>query len=1811
MKRVKRIASFIMCLTVVGCLFVTPISVSAEGANNRVKTFIKMAAGAEVTNEDVSNLTVDQLQFLGVYLSNFYQPFGTEFGGANDKIAENCKSDMKSALQTKLAFSDEMSEALIEYVLQMTRESTQYLDLYMKTDEGEFAKLSNVYCNYYNFFRLMLGKSSDVFSGYLYNMGKSNPWTNLDCNLLSSVAGIIQGDSVNNNSIKANYYYTGNNKNDFVNNESNTSSILWRTLDELSSLPYGTATWSANKSSIGYLPQDKKEDFGLSVVDTYNIPEEFMKTLYLYLGLGGEAELYNPGSSKSFDNVTKYQGSVAISYCVDKNTEGSNLYWCASKIGSHGVSAYKIDNQTTKLKKVVGKSVLQLKNIDLWNESEKLMHVIDSKNTLYLGYEKDGEVKVVYDCTTTEGLENGMNYTPSQQEFMKCLETVDMDKGYGNNLMDFNMADGAEDSEWDSSTLQSVCEKLSNYDSLHANKDLVLKSTIWGQRMAVDCFGNILCMGANHQYIAVPACMNPYTWQAVDENGNDIGNPGAFMNIVNAKNLVQVDNGIISSIRGSGKYISDSFGSSVDFSSKTRMHSVATLNNYVSTNSGYAGIGKVLSSDEVIHKKNEDLPARIIRGQGDFTVNDNCWWPWGGTDIAKTSIQNIVELFSEMYPYDRSVNGASDVNDMWGFWSDEYVPIINNVRDIATEDGGGWLSNNSSVNLLDGYIFIDNLGVYKNEDGSDHDYSAFNVEHYLDDNGTPAGSIANGIKTSNDFGSNTDMLLSGKLNSLESASSQALSSIYVSYVYASFYTDDNKADTIGKLGYRFAKENLPNPPTSLMDIDIGTVMVDMELNAIRDWTYYLLHPTKGFEYVTTLITNKVNHLLLGWHSDMVGTNGVGITAGTTKYRSNVGYVTMPDLSEIEWTDKLISFYQDCIPFLIILIVVLMLFAFITGILSLQRAVLASLLFSMFLLLPTTLINGCVRQSNAISQRIYGEKFTYWAMVQQESYASQIDEAANSVGSSGKSTYENYLRTLYGLNQQVYTNQGNESILLKWQAPKKMASLVLSSEDQKSLSGLSDIGNSMLHGMLGQTFSGQSYVDDENAIYMYRSYLDISNFSRYIYQGIATGKVSSTKDYSAIGSILSGSFSDDLTSSVRNMGNAYVQYRNDGYSSWGSGESSASPNFDYVTVPLSSQIMADAVRKSAGLSSFDTKDDLIYINQDIFNFGIPMFTNDSEGTEFSIGNFASTGGIPEGSVRYNDLNNFMTPYRSNEDAFVGLAAYSLYSENPFYYYSWKLYHDGLGYTSSLYDVDGYKDLLLGQPDGGYFYMNEGNGGLKDFMDMRSLFTYIIPYMKECNDLVREWDKTYGIFIYDGVPTEEGHWADVSGDQELTAKYWHNLNVSRLYCLYCPWVDIMYDCSYAKPETIAVMGRRVVIKDPINPASYPEDRPMIFSEAEMKDYGLSEADLTSVERKILKCNEDMQERMYELLNYFNFSDITLNTAAAMQCAFSFNTTFSETGIMTENHNIYPQSYDLANFSYDAFLRFILAESTGEDLLNSSKLIGTHAGETTGDFYERVVNNSSTTTAIVMLILDVLSIYVLPAFKMFFLVAIFISSVLIVFVSLCKIEDNAKFLKKVISGFLSPLVSFFAITVGFSIVISWFMGTGNNSVTQTNRLSISLGDPVVVILVMIALDILLLILYWKILKGVLKVIKKEGKLALGFVSGVIGAVGGLAVGSVVQASNSARESVYSAEHSGGYRNGTGVESPRAISRGSHSVEDRQDRKPFGKGSRRSSMKSYEYSKSDSDSKRRNLNKKAKNGVENIRRGKKSDEGKNSKNT
>lgn len=326
---------------------------------------------------------------------------------------------------------------------------------------------------------------------------------------------------------------------------------------------------------------------------------------------------------------------------------------------------------------------------------------------------------------------------------------------------------------------------------------------------------------------------------------------------------------------------------------------------------------------------------------------------------------------------------------------------------------------------------------------------------------------------------------------------------------------------------------------------------------------------------------------------------------------------------------------------------------------------------------------------------------------------------------------------------------------------------------------------------------------------------------------------------------------------------------------------------------------------------------------------------------------------------------------------------------------------------------------------------------------------------------------------------------------------NLQVSRLYSLYSPWVDLMHDADYAEPQTIMVQGDKVNIQDPLNPASYPDERPMVFSKSEQVDYGIDDGQLTTVEKKIQDVQTNSQERMFQLLNAYNFNDNVLNTAASMENTFEFNKEFSETHVFGENIQMYPQSYELKNFSYDAYLRLILANSTGESV----------SGQSANDFYTGVVENSSMVTSVVIIVLDFLSVYVIPAFKVFLVLSIGLMMVMMILMSAIRIVEGVW--RNILDAIVKPLASMILVFIGMGWVVSLFMSNGNTSVTGYDGTSISLGDPVMTMLVMIAINALVVFLLWKITKAVWGNLVRFTKMIFGSMAGVAAGAGTMAAG------------------------------------------------------------------------------------------------------
>lgn len=1284
----------------------------------------------------------------------------------------------------------------------------------------------------------------------------------------------------------------------------------------------------------------------------------------------------------------------------------------------------------------------------------------DEYRYAYLGYGEGSNFKPVFGFDT-----RAEDNTASMVAFLKALEMAEPQNGYGFFALDFNDKDFG--GEVTLENLDKIAAKITSDEEWY-------NMSTYGAKIGVDAFGNLLWMGSNHQYVMLPGAMNPFTWQRLDKNGKEYGQAGNALNITNAQLLSLIAKGELGSVSPHPE--------------KEEFYSLEPTKKWLLSGektSTFEGIPLIKMS--FIYGTSVDSTDKgFLEAVSSLFGNNEL-------NIQKAILDKYFSLrgYENSFLYDGKIKEAT----MWAFDYYFELPIVF----YGDGDKANVYSDKPAdpVNLMGGIVFLDKLGAH----GSSSDTGDSSEDSYgsTDDKDGQYNLLQKGDLIKKDGSGFMDQIDGTKLNVSDTVSfgnkyrelkdkglaqlgSEGTAKTFWEYLYATYavagLAEGKLAD--GNVGYKL-NSDLPELPDEGVELTDGG-MSDLVTKAIRDWLYYLLHPTEGVVYFKTWLTTKINAFLLSIHDGMVGTEGVGVLPGTSRYIGFSGYVTTPEMVDMAWTNALVEFYQSIIIYIIILIFVIMSSYTILGMLTIQKALLGLILFSIFAYAPITVVNTAVYVSNKVSNAIFGDRFSYWGIVQQQSYFAELADSINN------KDYQNYLADLYVQNAKESGNQGGDNMVLRWQAPKKMANLVLSSNERQTYS--TELLQ-VLKVLTNAKDRAESFTENTNQNYMYRSYTDIANVSMFMYGDFVSNGQTRDDTTSTVGELNTIKWSSSLQESWQNFTQIYTDDRANGYAPLDSEGSRDGSQAYRVRLPLTGKIYSDASSPET-LNKMDNLQltDYLGIDQRFFKFSIALLNSGSDlVTELSQDGFDPTaGGI-----------------YSNADI-KSLAAYGIMSENPFYYFSWDLYDQGL--ASNATSKEGFRDLLLSKSDSGYFYNVEKNNEMRDYLDLRTMFTYLIPYLKQGNDIVREWDKRYGIFFYEGVTYEEGHEEDpdIASNPELAQKYWHNVNVARLYNIYTPWVDLMYDTSYVKPEKIAYQGQKYIVEDPLDPRSYPTERPMVFSRSEMFDYGLKDDQLTTVERKIMNVSKRVFPRWYKLLNYYTFTDVALNTSAAMEAAFVFNQEFSEAKLVGDNINIYPQSFELKNFTYDAFLRMILSTSTGESLIADE-------GEK-GNLYERVIDGSSMITTILLLILDVIAVYFIPLIKLVILISIFLSSILMVIVLALSVNRDIgkQTLINLSKAVLIPSGKFLALSVTMSWLVSLFISEGATGVTGATVQTIALGDPAFALIAMLALNLIVVYLYIKIFLSVFKALKKYGGSIMEHISSVIvGGVSMLASGAV----------------------------------------------------------------------------------------------------
>lgn len=409
-------------------------------------------------------------------------------------------------------------------------------------------------------------------------------------------------------------------------------------------------------------------------------------------------------------------------------------------------------------------------------------------------------------------------------------------------------------------------------------------------------------------------------------------------------------------------------------------------------------------------------------------------------------------------------------------------------------------------------------------------------------------------------------------------------------------------------------------------------------------------------------------------------------------------------------------------------------------------------------------------------------------------------------------------------------------------------------------------------------------------------------------------------------------------------------------------------------------------------------------------------------------------------------------RSDRNTMQSVYGYLWATESSAHYF-YQLVKDSFKYDISLGE-------LIGSLQGAYNEDSEGNevrdnfmyanikpanvgetgvptGYVRDILDLECMFNNMIPYLYQIQLMTGGEDGDHGALIKaDGTP-------ELIDD---SYPIYEGENLSFLYR--CNWVvKIMESPEYNQSMKVKdSSGNTYTVKNPLLPDHYPDARPMVFSEAQMKYLNLKESDLNIIELKCLEANKQIAKKWTLLINYAGTSGLTcevLMRQMALDATMIFNDVFSPTAVTGFRYSLVPQSLDLRNISFDSVMKMLMINVTRD----SSYIYG--------NTMKSVIETSDLGTQLLLLAVAFTCSSIIPFMRNFLMAELFYLGI---FSALRSILADNKFKLKIVGGQLISNILFLVLTMCYYLVYYAMLEITNvDDVLTTGKMSANPGNPV----------------------------------------------------------------------------------------------------------------------------------------------------------
>ena len=343
-----------------------------------------------------------------------------------------------------------------------------------------------------------------------------------------------------------------------------------------------------------------------------------------------------------------------------------------------------------------------------------------------------------------------------------------------------------------------------------------------------------------------------------------------------------------------------------------------------------------------------------------------------------------------------------------------------------------------------------------------------------------------------------------------------------------------------------------------------------------------------------------------------------------------------------------------------------------------------------------------------------------------------------------------------------------------------------------------------------------------------------------------------------------------------------------------------------------------------------------------------------------------------------------------------------------------------------------------------------GITRDMLDLEEMFYNMIPYMYKMSITAN------GFTGDDGVLQNKNTGKSYKISKDLM--YYGGERQSWMYR--CNWATkLMENPTFSTPKTIKdESGKKYTVENPMMPQCYPQERPMVFSDAQKEYLGLEDSDLNIVELKCCKVNRDVARKWTLLINYAGTAGMTreiMYRQMATDATLTFCEEFSSSGILDTAYTMYPQSLDLRYMSFDSLAKMLMM-----NVSNSTSYIY-------GTTMLSVLQSSDMVTAVILLITAWVCAFLIPLVRVVLMAIIFYLGF---WAALKAIFYSGKEKANIACGQFITNILFMIYTIVYYFVfyVLTRLSSGDEVITL-DRISAEAGSPAWILLIVLLFSIL----------------------------------------------------------------------------------------------------------------------------------------------